>query len=228
LAEKRGIRISDQDVKDNVKRKMEEYGSEELVKKDLVDHYGWTISDFEEKVVAPSMYREALEKEFKKEDSSRKSSEEKAKKAKEVLLQGKAFADVVKEYSQGDSAKNGGELGWFKKEQIIPDIAEKVFTLKKGEQSDVLESELGFHIIEVKNQKEEGGIAMVEIRQLFIEKKTFPDWLGEEMRKISFRVFLKDYFWNQEQQFADFRSEEMRNFEEKVRKSPLGDPSVMF
>lgn len=58
LAKKNGVNITKKLVDQNVSRKLKEYGTQEAVKENLKKQYGWTLEDFKEKVVTPSMYAE--------------------------------------------------------------------------------------------------------------------------------------------------------------------------
>ncbi len=58
-----------------------------------------------------------------------------------------AFAVRAKEISQGPSAARGGDLGWFKKGQMVPAFEKVAFSLKPGETSGVVETQFGLHII---------------------------------------------------------------------------------
>jgi len=60
-----------------------------------------------------------------------------------------AFAVRAKELSQGPSASRGGDLGWFKRGQMVPAFEEAAFSLKAGETSGVVNSPFGLHIIRV-------------------------------------------------------------------------------
>jgi len=60
-----------------------------------------------------------------------------------------AFATRAKEVSQGPSASRGGDLGWFKRGQMVPAFEDAAFALKAGETSGVVESPFGLHIIRV-------------------------------------------------------------------------------
>jgi len=59
------------------------------------------------------------------------------------------FSNRAKDASQGPSASNGGDLGWFKKGAMLPVFEQAAFALKAGETSDVVESKFGLHVIRV-------------------------------------------------------------------------------
>ncbi|MBW2068528.1 MAG: SurA N-terminal domain-containing protein [Deltaproteobacteria bacterium] len=78
------------------------------------------------------------------------------KKAEGVLQKARAGEDFValaKKYSEGPSAKNGGDLGWFSEKDMVPEFSRAVFSLKPGEISDLVRSDYGFHIVKVEEVK---------------------------------------------------------------------------
>ena len=227
IAKRKGIKISNETAQQNLSRKMEEYGGENLAG-NLDRLYGWTIQDFKDKVVKPDIYRQELEKIFESENPSVQEAKAQIEKALSDLDKKKDFGEIAKQYSKGYTAQDGGELGWFKKDQLIPDISEKIFSLEKGKRSDILESSLGFHIVEVEDKKTENGDDLVRIRQIFSPKKIFSEFLTEEMKKMKIFVFLRDYSWNEEKVMLEFKREDMKNFEKDLLENSQGDASVLF
>lgn len=64
------------------------------------------------------------------------------------------FADLAKANSEDPgSAKQGGDLGYFTVKDMVKPFADAVFALKKGEISDVVESDFGYHIIQLDDIK---------------------------------------------------------------------------
>ncbi len=59
------------------------------------------------------------------------------------------FGEAAKEYSQGPSAPNGGDLGYFTKGRMVPEFENAVFALNVGEISEPVITQFGWHIIKV-------------------------------------------------------------------------------
>jgi len=84
--------------------------------------------------------------------SSAKKKKEKYNQIKNILFEiknGKDFAEAAKEYSEDISASSGGDVGFVEKGKMVPEFEKAVYRLKKGEISDIVETEYGFHIIKV-------------------------------------------------------------------------------
>jgi peptidyl-prolyl cis-trans isomerase C len=81
-------------------------------------------------------------------------TEEEAKAALKRLMDGKEeFADIAKAVSK-DPGAEGGDLGWFTKDRMVPEFAEAAFKLDVGQVSDPVKSPFGWHIIEVLDKRE--------------------------------------------------------------------------
>lgn len=63
-------------------------------------------------------------------------------------LGGEDFAQIASQFSDDrGSAANGGSLGVFRRDQMVPEFSEAAFALEIGEVSEVVESPFGFHVI---------------------------------------------------------------------------------
>ncbi len=70
-------------------------------------------------------------------------------KYKERVTQGEEFSTLAVLYSQDASAKSGGELGFHGRGDLVPEFEAVAFRLKPGEVSDVVETQFGFHLIQL-------------------------------------------------------------------------------
>jgi peptidyl-prolyl cis-trans isomerase C len=76
--------------------------------------------------------------------------------AKAILVQlkgGADFATLAKEKSKDPGAADGGDLGYFTKEQMVPEFAAVAFKLDKGQLSDPVKTQFGWHVIKVEDKR---------------------------------------------------------------------------
>ena len=146
--------------------------------------------------------------------------------ARESISNGEDFSETAKQVSEGITAQEGGELGWFRKDQLIGDVADDIFSLKKGDISEVLESSLGYHIVKMQEKKRENDVDLVKIKQIFVFKRGFGDWLEEKMRDFKVNVLHKDYYWHGDDLIVEFSDIEMKEYEEKIANEISGDASL--
>jgi peptidyl-prolyl cis-trans isomerase C len=76
--------------------------------------------------------------------------------AKDVLVElgkGRDFAELAKERSKDPGAAEGGDLGYFTKDQMVPEFAEVAFKLEKGQLSAPVQTQFGWHIIKVEDKR---------------------------------------------------------------------------
>jgi peptidyl-prolyl cis-trans isomerase C len=80
-------------------------------------------------------------------------TEDEAKAIVVELRNGADFATLAKEKSKDPGAAEGGDLGYFTKEQMVPEFAEVAFKLDKGQISDPVKTQFGWHIIKVEDKR---------------------------------------------------------------------------
>lgn len=81
------------------------------------------------------------------------------------LKNGGDFIELAKEFSEGPSSVSGGDLGFFRRGQMVKPFEEAAFALKANEVSDVVQTRFGYHIIKIVEIKPEGTISYEEIKQ---------------------------------------------------------------
>jgi parvulin-like peptidyl-prolyl isomerase len=226
LAQKRGIRISDATVDQEVDSSIEQFGNRQNLMSELSRLYGWTLNDFKQKVVKPELYAEKLTEAFTSEvDTSAQEAKMKSLYDR-VNAKKEDFAKVATESSEGQSAENGGDLGWSTKDQLVSEIADKAFSMKVGDISEVISSPLGFHIIKLEEKKIDNGQDLVHLRQIFVKTPTFSDWLKDQMKNYPVTVFLRDYQWSSSDALVEFKNPDLKIFEANLDVNSEGDPSI--
>jgi peptidyl-prolyl cis-trans isomerase C len=80
-------------------------------------------------------------------------TEDEAKAVLAELKKGADFAELAKKKSKDPGAAQGGDLGYFTKDQMVPEFAEVAFKLEPGKLSDPVKSQFGWHIIKVEDKR---------------------------------------------------------------------------
>ena len=82
-------------------------------------------------------------------------SKDKAREIFEKIAHGSDFARLARENSKDPGSKDqGGELGFFKRGQMVPQFEEAAFRLKKGEVGEPFESQFGWHVVRVDDRRQ--------------------------------------------------------------------------
>lgn len=96
----------------------------------------------------------------------------------EKIKQGEDFGEMALLYSEDPSSKDRGDLGYFKKGDLLPAIEKEALRLKVGEVSGIIRSEFGFHIIKLIDRKGGDPIPFEEVIE-----RVKKDFMEREMDK---------------------------------------------
>ena len=98
-------------------------------------------------------------------------------KAEEILKQAKAgadFADLAKKNSEDEqSAKNGGDLDYFGRGRMVPEFDQAVFAMQKGQISDLVKTQYGYHIIKLEDKKSATTKPLADVRQQITDQLAY-------------------------------------------------------
>jgi peptidyl-prolyl cis-trans isomerase SurA len=96
------------------------------------------------------------------------------------ILNGESFATMAVLYSEGPSATQGGELGYMSRGSLDPAYAKAAFSLQKGGISKIVESEFGFHIIQLIDRRDD----KVNTRHIIMKPKITTEDIEKAMSKL--------------------------------------------
>ncbi len=91
-------------------------------------------------------------------------TEDEAKEIKAQLDEGADFAELAKEKSTGPSGPNGGALGWFGKGEMVPEFEQAVIGLEKGQISDPVQTQFGWHVLILNDKRKSEVPELDEVR----------------------------------------------------------------
>jgi peptidyl-prolyl cis-trans isomerase SurA len=97
------------------------------------------------------------------------------------ILEGKSFAVLARLYSEDpESAKNGGEIGYVTRGEVEKEYGDVAFSLTKNTVSRIVETNRGFHIIQLIDRKGD----MVNTRHILIRPKVKPEQATKALAKL--------------------------------------------
>ena len=115
-------------------------------------------------------------------------SQDEAKKiADEARKPGADFADLAKKNSKDPGAADGGDLGFFTKDQMVPEFSEAAFKLEPGQISDPVKTQFGWHVIKVEEKRPRKAPDFDQVKsqlESFVTRKAQADYI-EKLRQTA-------------------------------------------
>jgi len=90
--------------------------------------------------------------------------------AQEARQPGVDFAELAKKKSEGPSASDGGDLGFFRRGVMVPEFDKVAFSLKEGEVSDPVRTKFGWHVLKVEERRAVGVKSFDEMKDELRDK----------------------------------------------------------
>jgi peptidyl-prolyl cis-trans isomerase C len=100
----------------------------------------------------------------KADDATKAEARKKIEEVQQKLKDGGDFAALAKEYSEGPSSTKGGDLGYFRRGQMVKPFEEAALALKPNEVSEVVETRFGYHLIIVYDKKPLQTLAYADVK----------------------------------------------------------------
>lgn len=212
-AAKQNIKVTDKEINAELENLKSQYGGEDALNQALASS-GVKLSELKKDLKTNIEAKKMVESTINIKDSEIKSyfnenkdslateaqvkashilvaDEKTAKEVKAKLDKGEDFAKLAKEYSTDTASKSdGGNLGYFKKGDMVEAFSNKAFSMKVNEVSDPVKTEYGYHIIKVTGKKEAQKAtyenSKAKIKQTLLDQKyqtEYPTWLQKLKKK---------------------------------------------
>ncbi len=163
-------------------------GGEDEVKNNLKKYYGLTVERFKAEFFVDTFLSGKLQNAFQEDTSLNAEAEKKAQDVLAKVKAGEDFTELAKKYSEDSTASKGGDLGFVKKGQLVPEFEDALWALTEpGQTSELVKTVYGYHIIKLAEIKGEER----KTSHILIKTKDYETWLSEETKKANVNYWIK-------------------------------------
>src|SRR5579859_5043961 len=109
-------------------------------------------------------------------------TEDDAKAIEAELKKGADFAELAKKKSKDPGAADGGDLGFFTKDQMVPEFSAVAFALEPGKISDPVKSQFGWHVIKVEEKRNRKAPDFDQVKsqiETYVTRKAQADYVAK-------------------------------------------------
>ncbi len=130
-------------------------------------------------------------------ESEKAEARKKIQVVREQLQKGGDFAALAQEFSQGPSATKGGDLGYFRRGQMVKPFEEAAFALKPGDVSGIVETRFGYHLIKVTDKKPKTTIPYEDVKnklQEYLKQEKVQAQLNPYIEELKGKAKIERFF----------------------------------
>lgn len=171
------MNLSEDEVKAQIKRGL---AIRELINQQITSKV--VVTDEESKAYYdgnPQLFKEPeqikashilIKVDAKADEATKVEARKKIEDIQQKLKDGGDFAELAKEYSEGPSGPKGGDLGYFRRGQMVKPFEDAALALKPNEVSDIVETRFGYHLIKVYENKPERVMTYEEVKDRIVQR----------------------------------------------------------
>ena len=109
------------------------------------------------------------------------------------LVKGKDFSELARKYSEGPNKDQGGDMGYIGPGEMLDELDTAIFKLKPGEYSDIIKTNIGYHIVKVEDIAHSGYLSLEQVQKnikAFIFQRKFQKKLTEWLAELSKNAYI--------------------------------------
>ena len=177
LAKKYNVEVTEADIESKKQELLKNFPDQAAIDAELQKNYGWNFETYINKVIRPLVLEQKLQAAFSSSTDSAFANFQKEevharhilfmtkdkddatvkKQAQSVLDRLKKdedFEKLAKEFGSDGTKEVGGDLGWFARGEMVPEFEAAAFALEKGQLSDLVKTQFGYHIIRLEDKRQ--------------------------------------------------------------------------
>ena len=179
LAKRYTVTVTPEEINKQTDVLIAETDSRESLVLQIHDLFGWTIEEFQQSVIKPLLLRNKLALALTLDDRLNHDARISAENLLEQIRKGTdTFEYIASRYSQDISAVQGGDLGYFRLGDMVPEFSQALNSMQPGEISNVVKTRFGYHIIKlVEVLKSDDGEELIRAKHILIRSKSIDQYL---------------------------------------------------
>lgn len=182
LAKRYTVSVTPDEINKQVESLVTEVGSLDALSAQVKDLYNWNIDEFKQVVIEPLLLRNKLGLALTLDDRLNYNARVRADELLEQIKTGEnSFEFIASRYSQDVSAVQGGDLGYFRPSDMVPEFNQAVMALEPGQISGVVKTRFGYHIIKLIEvlKSDDGNDTQVRAKHILIRSKGLDEYIDQ-------------------------------------------------
>ncbi len=187
LAKKYNLNVTKQEISDKMEEIIKNKGSREETEKFLEDFYGIDIKTYEYEFIEPNLWYSKTDQAIQADQAINGPANIKIQDALNDLQNGKSFEATAKQYSEGETADQGGLIGNFLRGELPKDIEDNLFSLKEGEYTGILNIKNTLQILRLDKKDEDKGV--LTLSAISAKIKNVDEVVKEVKEKAQIKIY---------------------------------------
>ena len=191
LTKKYDVSVTQADIQKEEDSLLTQFKDKADFEKTIQDLFGISVADFEKQILLNQVAKQKLQKYYLDNRDLTKTERDKASEVVDKLKKGEKFDELAKKYSDDSSATQGGDLGTVARGTYDAEFEKAALALKVGETSGIVQTQFGWHVIQLVAKDDKS----LHAKHILVQSK-FEDWLIAEVKKANIFLLANAFQWD--------------------------------